>query len=105
VGAIQTGDHSVVGTGISITNRESEKLLEALDSIKNHLEAIPTGDERRRELREIVVDVESELHKPKPNRSKIAASLTWVLAAVKNVETVKTACEMIASFLSSVVFT
>jgi hypothetical protein len=101
VGAIQTGDHSVVGTGIAITSRESEKLLDALDSLKKHLDAVQSGNEQKRELREIVVDVESELRKPKPNRSKISASLSWILAAIKNVEALKTAYEIIASFLSS----
>jgi|SRR6267378_2724709 len=101
VGAIQTGDHSVVGTGIAITNRDSEKLLEALDSIKKHLDAVQSDDERQRELREIVVDTQSELRKSKPNGSKIVAWVSWVLAAIKNVETLKKAYDMIESFLSS----
>jgi len=101
VGAIQTGDHSFVGTGITITNRDSKKLLEALDYLKKHLNAVQPDDERKHELREIMVDVESELHKSKPTTSKIAASLSWILAAIKNVETVKTAYDTIASVLSS----
>src|SRR5207249_112719 len=101
VGSIQTGDHSVVGTGIAITNRDSEKLLEALDSIKKHLDATQSQDERKRELREIVVEVESELRKPKSNRSKIVASLSWILAAIKNAEAVNTAYHTIATFLST----
>jgi hypothetical protein len=102
VGAIQTGDHSVVGTGIAITNRDSAKLLEALEDIRKHLDVIQPDDEpRREELREIVVDVESELHKAKPNRSKVAALLSMILATIKNVEAVKTAYDTIASLLSS----
>jgi hypothetical protein len=101
VGAIQTGDHSVVGTGIAITNQDSKSLLEALTYLKEHLDAVEPHDENRREeLREIVVDVETELQKSKPNKSKIAGLLSMVLATIKNVEAVKTAYETIASILS-----
>jgi hypothetical protein len=75
--------------------------LEALAYLKDHLDAVEPNDEsRREELREIVVDTESELHKSKPNKSKIAGLLSIILATIKNVEAAKTAYETIASLLS-----
>jgi hypothetical protein len=98
VGAIQTGDYSVVGTGVAITNQDSTKLLEALTYLKEHLDAVQPSDEsRREELREIIVDVESEVHKSKPNKSKLAGLLSMVLATIKNVDAVKTAYDTIVS--------
>ena len=99
---IQTGDQSVVGTGIAITSRESAEVVNALREIRERLSTIEQLDStQREELREVVTDVELELAKPKPNKTRIGALLTSVLAAIKNIETVTNAYEVVARFLGA----
>lgn len=102
VGAIQTGDGAMIGTGINITSGDSARLAEALSEIKNALNAIPTLDETKRaELREVATEVESEIIKPKPNTSKVGALLSTIAASIKGVDTLTTAYETVLNILKT----
>jgi len=87
VGVIQAGEGStVVGTTINFTDREKEKLRDALSQLTIRLENIESlSKENRTELREVALDLDAELAKTKPNGAKMRALLTGIVAGIKGI--------------------
>jgi hypothetical protein len=101
VGIVQTGDQaSVVSSTVSLTTEQKQELNVALQELCEKLDTVESmSPTTRGELREIALEVESELAKPKPNHARIKGLLTMVLAGIKGIGSLATVSEAILSVL------
>ena len=101
IGAIQTGDHSTVGTGISITHEQSQQLIQVLGDLAAMLMAdVPQLNvERRTELREVVTDAQTEASKEKPNKLKLTALMSIIWAGIKHIDSLKECGQLLGPLL------
>jgi hypothetical protein len=101
VGAIQTGDHATIGTGISMTQQQSQQLIQVLGDLAAMLmtEIPGLNPDKRNELRELATDAQTEVVKPKPNRLKLTALMTMIWAGIKNIDKLKECGQLLGPLL------
>lgn len=101
VGVVQTGDKgSVVGSTINFTTEQKQELTIALRELREKLDTVESmSPTTRAELREIALEVETELAKAKPNHAKVGGLLSMILAGIKGIGTLATIYEVIQTAL------
>jgi hypothetical protein len=103
VGVVQTGDQSsVVSSTISFTNEQKQELNVALQELREKLNTVESmSPTTRDELREIALDVETELAKTKPNGTKVKGLLSMILPLIKGIGSLATVYEVIQHVLKA----
>jgi hypothetical protein len=101
VGILQTGDKAnVISSTVSLTTEQKQELNVALRELCEKLDTVESmSPTTRAELREIALEVESELAKTKPNHAKIGGLLSMVLAGIKGIGSLATVYEVIQTVL------
>lgn len=89
IGVLQTGEgSSVKDTTITFTPEDNRKLKELLQQLSEGLETVESlPSNTRAELRDVIVEANSELDKPKPNWIKLRGLLASLWTGVKGVGT------------------
>jgi hypothetical protein len=101
VGIVQTGDQAnVVASTISFTTEQKQELTVALRELREKLDTVKSmSPTTRAELREIALEVETELAKTKPNHAKVGGLLSMILAGIKGIGAFASVYELIQNVL------
>ncbi len=89
IGVIQTGKGATVaGTTIGFTSEQTQQIIGALRDLYGQIEHVESlRPVERAELRDIAVEVQTELQKSNPNGTKVKGLLSMILAGIKGVGT------------------
>jgi len=101
VGVLQTGDQAnVISSTVSFTKEQKQELSVALQELRKKLDTVESlSPTSRAELREIALEVETELAKTKPNHAKVGGLLSMILAGIKGIGSLATVYEIIQNVL------
>ena len=100
VGAIQTGPTATANIVQTISPKDKETLLDAVNAIKQGLlgvDALPAHP--KQEIIELVNDAEIEISKPNPNGTKLQSILSAVATAIQTVGSLQPAYQALKAAL------
>jgi hypothetical protein len=100
VGAVQTGPGSTANVVQPLEARDKDALLQALALVREALSKLPdTAGVPKSEIVEMVDDMDTEVQKPTPNRSKMTSMLTTVGKTIRVFESMTSAYQSLKTAL------